>query len=86
MEVTYTPSFIRQYKALDPNLQEEVLEKIEQFKNIKNHKALKVHKLTGRLKDRYSFSVNYKIRIVFQYHSKKEVLLFSLRIYDVFKR
>lgn len=65
MKIVYAPVFVRQFDKLESGLQEEVLEKIELFRDIGNHKILKIHKLHGRLQDRYSFSVNYKIRIVF---------------------
>jgi mRNA-degrading endonuclease YafQ of YafQ-DinJ toxin-antitoxin module len=55
------------YKKLPDALKEEVKQKIQDFQNPKNHQTLKVHSLTGRLKNTYSFSVNYKIRIVFQF-------------------
>ena len=67
MEITYKPSFVKSFKKLEMSLQEEAFEKIELFKHKDNHKQLKVHKLQGRLKDYYSFSVNYKYRIVFSY-------------------
>ena len=65
MKISYKATFVRQYNKLDESLQEEVLEKIELFKNKENHTSLKVHKLHGRLKENFSFSVNYKFRIVF---------------------
>ncbi len=67
IELYYAVSFIRQYKKLNPSLKSEIKEKIQQFKNKKNHTALKVHKLSGRLDGKYSFSVNYKIRIIYKY-------------------
>lgn len=67
MEVSYTPSFVRMLKSLPQALIEEALEKIQLFRDPRNHKQLRVHKLSGRLRGRYSFSVNYKIRIVFNY-------------------
>lgn len=57
------------FKALPEDLRNEAAEKIEQFKDPTNHKSLKVHKLSGRLKERFGFSVNYKIRIIFSYLS-----------------
>ena len=83
--ILFKPTCVRQYQKLEQQLQEEILEKIGLFKNPKNHKRLKVHKLTGHLSGRYSFSVNYKIRIVFSYLSKKEVVLFALGDHDVYK-
>ena len=67
MQLAYAPTFIRMLKALPQELQIEALEKIELFQNRKHHNMLKVHKLKGRLAGRYSFSVNFRTRIVFQF-------------------
>ena len=85
MEIIYLPSFVRQFNKLEPELQEEVLEKIKLFKEKQTHKQLKIHKLHGRLKDRYGFSVNYKFRIVFMYLSKNEITLLAVGDHDVYK-
>lgn len=85
IQVFFKPTFIRQYNAFERELQEEVFEKIELFKEVKNHKQLKVHKLHGRLAGRHSFSVNYKIRIVFSYLSKTETVLLAIGDHDVYK-
>ncbi len=73
MEFYYKPSFIKDFNALEKSLQDEVVFKIELFKQIKNHKQLNVHKLHGRLKNFHSFSVNYKYRIVFERRGKNEI-------------
>ena len=85
MEIIYLPSFVRQFNKLEPELQEEVLEKIRLLKKKQNHKQLKIHKLHGRLKDRYSFSVNYKFRIVFTRLSKNEAVLLAVGDHGVYK-
>ena len=82
----YKPSFIKQLNHLEHDLQEEALEKIELFKDPANHKMLNVHKLKGSLADCYSFYVNYKIRIVFQYlSSKSEAVLLGVGDHDAYK-
>lgn len=88
MDVSYTPSFVRTLKSLPPELIEEALEKIELFRDPNNHDRLKVHKLGGRMKGRFSFSVNYKTRIVFAYlkTSPKEALLHTIGDHDVYDR
>jgi len=86
MKIGYKATFVHRFNKFDIALQEEVLEKIELFKNPKNHKQLKVHKLHGLLVGRYSFSVNYKIRIVFSYVSKKEVVLLSIGDHAVYDK
>lgn len=85
MEIIYLPSFIREFKHLDPSLQKEALEKIELFKNPENHRQLKVHKLKGRLKGRYSFSINYKTHVVFIFVSKHEAALLTIGSHDMYK-
>ena len=67
LTVGYIPEFVRSYKKLEPELQEEVWEKIELFKNPANHRELRVHKLHGKFKDCFSFSVNYRVRVIFSY-------------------
>jgi mRNA-degrading endonuclease YafQ of YafQ-DinJ toxin-antitoxin module len=85
MEIEYKPSFIREYNKLPLELQEEVLEKIELFKNPANHKQLKVHKLHGVFANCYSFSVNYKYRIVFSRDSKTVCSFLAIGDHDVYK-
>jgi mRNA-degrading endonuclease RelE of RelBE toxin-antitoxin system len=85
LELIYAPSFIRELKKLEKDLRDEVLEKLELFKNPSNHKQLKVHKLKGYLKNSYSFSVNYSFRIVFSYASKKSVNVLAIGDHGIYK-
>lgn len=84
LKVFYTPSFIKQVGKLETDLYDEVIEKIELLKNPINHGQLKVHKLKGVLAGRFSFSVNYKTRIVFAYMSKNEALLHAIGDHSVY--
>ena len=85
ISTTYVPVFIKEFKKLEPSLQDEAIEKIELFKDRKNHKQLKVRKLKGRLKDRYSFSVNYKYRIVFMWLSKNKAVFLTIGDHSVYE-
>jgi len=85
MQVKFTPNFIRQLKKLEPALKEESFEKIELFQKNIREKSLKVHKLNGKLKDRFSFSVNYKTRIVFKYIYKTEIILTAIGDHKVYQ-
>jgi len=85
MQISYKATFIKQYNKLDENLQEEILEKIELFKDKDNHILLKVHKLHGKLKESYSLYVNYKIRIVFMWLGKEEVAFLAIGDHDIYK-
>lgn len=84
LEIYFKPSFIRKMNDLPKILKEEAVEKISLLKDIKNHQMLRVHKLHGQLAGKYSFSVNYKTRIVFEYLSKTEVALLSIGDHAVY--
>lgn len=86
IDIIYAPVFfVKQFGKLDKDFQDEVIGKIEMFKNKDNHLLLKVHKLHGSLKDKYSFSVNYKIRIIFMWSDKGEALFFAIGDHDIYK-
>ncbi|NIA02010.1 MAG: type II toxin-antitoxin system mRNA interferase toxin, RelE/StbE family [Nitrospirae bacterium] len=84
--VHFKPSFLKQFNKFSVALQDEIEEKIELFKKDPTHPSLKSHKLRGRLKGRFSFSVNYRIRIVFACLSKKDVVLLSVGGHDVYQK
>ena len=81
LQIQYAPSFVRLYSKLSEHLKGEVKEKIKAFQDLTNHKSLKVHKLKG-IPNTYSFSVNYKIRIVFEYQDKKSASLLYVGNHD----
>ncbi|MBI3633956.1 MAG: type II toxin-antitoxin system RelE/ParE family toxin [Candidatus Vogelbacteria bacterium] len=83
--ITYTPDFVRQYKSLEDSLQIEIVEKLKLLKNKDNHKSLRVHKLHGKLSDCHSFSINYRIRLVFEYMNKNEIVCHFVGDHDIYK-
>lgn len=85
IELHYAPKFLRQLSRLEPDLQEEALSKIELFKNKRNHRALGVHKLKGKLSGSCAFSVNYRYRVVFDYISNEKAALLVIGDHDVYK-
>ncbi|OHA84151.1 MAG: hypothetical protein A2937_01115 [Candidatus Yonathbacteria bacterium RIFCSPLOWO2_01_FULL_47_33b] len=85
MKVAYTPRFLRLLKKLPLGLQDEVIEKIELFKDASNHQRLEVHKLKGRLRKFYGFSVSYRDRVVFEYISENEVALLAVGDHEIYK-
>ena len=84
LQIAFKPSFVRQFKQLEKDLRDEVEEKIELLKNRENHKILKVHKLHGPLADTWSFSVNYKVRIVFEYETKNQAALLAIGSHEIY--
>ena len=85
LRIVYTPSFVRKCDALPPDLQDEVKERIALFRKNPRHPSLHTHKLKGRLRGRWSFRVNYVVRIVFRYDDKETVALLAIGDHDVYK-
>ena len=85
LKTHYKPSFLKKFNRLSEGLQDEVEEKIELFKKDPADSFLKSHKLKGPFKGCFSFSVNYRYRVVFEYLSKKEVVLLCVGDHDIYK-
>lgn len=84
LALIYAPRFVRHFKRLPKGLQEEAVARIELFKDSKNHASIKVHKLHGKLKKFYGFSVDFRNRIVFDYVSENEVVLLTIGDHDIY--
>jgi mRNA-degrading endonuclease YafQ of YafQ-DinJ toxin-antitoxin module len=84
LNIKYSHHFVRKVSKLEDSLVEEIQDKIELLKDENNHQKLKVHKLHGVLKGSMSFYVNYKIRVIFEYISNKEIVLEDVGGHDVY--
>lgn len=80
--VRYSEEFLREFGKLPALLQEEAEEKVELFKDRANHHRLRAHKLKGALADCWSFSVNYRYRILFTYIGKRKDTAYLITIGD----
>lgn len=85
LTVFYTPNFIREYSKLPQSLKEEVKECVALFRSDPQHPSLRVHKLKGPMRKKWSFSVNYRFRVVFSYDSKNVVALLSVGNHSVYE-
>jgi addiction module RelE/StbE family toxin len=69
MQIKATPSFLRQANKLfkrNPALKERFKQTLEKMLNDYTDPLLKTHKLTGDLKELWSCSVTYEIRLIFK--------------------
>ena len=64
MEILYTSRFLRSFKKLAPQIQEDAYAAIDDFKKDTNTPKLAFHKLKGKLSKYHSFSVNYSHRVI----------------------
>ena len=70
------------YKKLPDDIKLLIEEKENLFKNDPFDPKLKTHKLSGKLKGLWSFSVTYNIRVVFYFTNDKPVKAIFVNIGD----
>lgn len=86
MEIEYSSHFKRAYLKLDFTIQKKAEEKEALFRKNPFDHGLETHKLHGKLKSFYSFSIDRRNRIVFKFvkDCNKAVFL-DVGDYDVYR-
>ena len=85
MEIYYSSKFEKEYKRLPLKVKLIAEKKERLFRKNPKEKSLKTHKLTGKLKQYYAFSVDYQYRIIFEFVSKNEVWFLSVGTHEIYK-
>jgi len=70
IEIAFSSSFKRAFKkrvAGNPNAEARFWERVEAFKSDPFDPKLRTHKLSGKLKDLWGFTVEYDLRVVFYF-------------------
>jgi mRNA-degrading endonuclease YafQ of YafQ-DinJ toxin-antitoxin module len=72
MTIYVYTQYRRSYKTLDPQLQKVADQRIALFRQSPFDSRLDTHRLHGKLKNQWSFSVDARNRILFEFLSKKK--------------
>lgn len=83
--IFYTPTFKKNFKRLPKKTKQAAYQKEKIFKQNPFDSSLKTHKLTGKLKNYWSFSIDYHYQIVFRFLKKNEILLVDVGTHEVYK-
>ncbi|NOY35500.1 MAG: type II toxin-antitoxin system mRNA interferase toxin, RelE/StbE family [bacterium] len=75
MKIVHSPKFERAIKKLTASLVEKVIERTLLFEKDAFDPRLDTHKLHGKLKNQWSFSVDRKYRILFEFDGSDVVFL-----------
>jgi len=75
----------KSFRALDSQIQEKAIEKINIFRENPFDPRLKTHKLHGKDKDCWAFWIDYKFRIKFIFLSENEVLFLDIGPHNIYK-
>jgi mRNA-degrading endonuclease YafQ of YafQ-DinJ toxin-antitoxin module len=85
MKIIYTSKFAREYKKLPEEIQSAAEEKEKIFRKNPFDPVLNTHKLRGRFEEFWSFSVDFKHRIVFEFGNNNNVYFHSIGDHSVYK-
>ena len=85
MKVAFSSSFKRAYKKRikgQKEKEEAFFKKMEIFIDEPYHPQLRTHKLSGQLKDLWSFSIDYNIRVIFYFVDEQHVIFENIGTHD----
>jgi addiction module RelE/StbE family toxin len=86
MEITFSSSFKKAFRKNIHSSEIELLfwEKLSIFINNPFDSQLKTHKLSGKLKELWSFSIEYDTRVIFYFtkDKPKKVVLIDIGTHD----
>jgi toxin HigB-1 len=84
MKILYSPKFGRQYKKLSSEIKDKFEEREPILRANPFDNRLKTHKLNGDLADCWSFSIDYKIRVVFIFRDANTISLEFVGDHDIY--
>ncbi|TAL48573.1 MAG: type II toxin-antitoxin system mRNA interferase toxin, RelE/StbE family [Chitinophagaceae bacterium] len=83
--IHYSSKFIRSLKQIPKEIASVLDGRVEILKNDCFDHRLKTHKLKGKFKNIWSFSVTYSYRIVFEFVGENEVLFIEIGNHDIYR-
>ena len=86
MNIIYSRQFQKEYKDLPALLKEKVEKKEIIFRSNPFDRRLKTHKLSGQFEGFWSFSIDYRYRIIFEFKSERNVVFHIIGDHSIYKR
>jgi mRNA-degrading endonuclease YafQ of YafQ-DinJ toxin-antitoxin module len=83
--VSFSPSFKRAFKRRikgDTEAEARFWQKLDQFKANPFDPSLKTHKLSGKFKEYWSFSVEYDQRVLFYFNEDENAVFVDIGSHD----
>ena len=87
MTIYYHPRFQRNYRQLDPQIKKQAEAQVALFRTDAFAIQLDTHSLHGKLKKQWSFSVDNRYRILFEFLNKQksEVVFLDIDTHDIYR-
>lgn len=77
--------FVKSFKKFDIHKKKRITMQINLFLRDPYSPVLKTHKLTGKLKGFWAFSIEYKLRIMFRFVDDVTVELIDIGTHSIYK-
>ena len=85
MQIYFTARFLRSFKKLPDDVQEDAQTAIERFQNNSNITKIKLHKLSGDMKGYHAFSINFRFRAIIKCVKGNKVYFMDIGTHDVYR-
>jgi len=80
-----TSQFLKSYKRLSISIKKKAKEKDKIFRQNPFTPILRTHKLKGKLKNYWSYSVDENHRVLFRFINKDKVIYFNIGTHEIYK-
>lgn len=84
-EILFTKKFIEQLEKLPLSIQKTTYNKVALFRTNQKHPSLHTHKLHGKLKNYFAFSITDDIRIVFTHTDSGAIAFVKIGTHAIYK-
>ena len=83
--IHYNKEFEKQFQRLPKVIQRKACIKEQIFRVNPFHPSLRLHKLTGKLKELWSISIDMKYRIIFEPLKDGVILFISIGLHSIYE-
>ena len=83
-DILYSPHFKKVFKSLPPRVQKQATEKEKIFRTNCFDKSLKTHKLKGKHKNYWAFSINHSYRVLFKFEKNNDVGFIDIGTHSIY--
>lgn len=83
--IFYDSDFVKSVKKLPPQIRNKFKESELVFRIDPFSPQLKTHKLHGKMKNYYAFSLNYKYRVIFKLIEKNIVVFVDIGTHEIYE-
>ncbi len=85
-KLIYTPEFQRKYKKLSSDIRSATKKRLFILQENPFSSELRTHKLSGKMNDLWAFSINFHIRVIFEFLERDTIHLLSIGDHSIYRK